>query len=47
MMADSLLYLTHNIKNAWWHKKVVTILFLDIASMFPNAMTSHLLLNMR
>ena len=44
---DSLLYLTHNIKNAWWRKKVVTILFLDIASAFPNAMTSCLLLNMR
>ena len=44
---DSLLYLTHNIKNAWQRKKVVTILFLDIASTFPNTMTSHLLLNMR
>ena len=36
---DSLLYLVHNIKNAWCRRKVVTIIFLDIASTFPNAMT--------
>ena len=28
-------------------QKVVTILFLNIASAFPNAMTNHLLLNMK
>ena len=45
--ADSLMYLTHNIKNMWCCKKVITILFLDIASAFPNAVTDWLLLNMR
>ena len=44
---DSLLYLVHNVKNAWRRKKVVTIIFLDIASAFPNAMTNRLLLNMK
>jgi len=46
-MTDLLLYLVHNIKNAWRRKKVVTIIFLDIASAFPNAMTDCLLLNMK
>jgi hypothetical protein len=36
---DSLLYLTHCIKTAWRKKKVVTIIFLDIANTFPNAVT--------
>jgi ribonuclease HI len=44
---DSLLYLTHKIKAAWRKRKVVTIIFLDIANAFPNAVTSRLLLNMR
>jgi len=43
---DSLLYLTHKIKDAWHGKKVATIIFLDIANAFPNAMTDRLLLNM-
>ncbi|KIJ35030.1 hypothetical protein M422DRAFT_262768 [Sphaerobolus stellatus SS14] len=34
---DSLLYLTHKIKDAWRRKRVVTIIFLDIANAFPNA----------
>jgi hypothetical protein len=44
---DSLLYLTHKIKDAWRRKKVVTIIFLDIANAFPNAVTDRLLLNMK
>src|SRR6266481_9413272 len=35
---DSLIYLIHNIKNAWHRKKVATIILLDITSTFPNAM---------
>src|SRR6266481_2763496 len=44
---DSLLYLVNNIKNTWRKKHVATIVFLDIAGTFPNAVTSQLLLNMR
>ena len=44
---DSLLYLSHNVKNTWRQKKVVTIILLDIASAFPNAITSQLILNMK
>ena len=44
---DSHLYLIHNVKNAWRGKKVVTIILLDIASAFPNAVTSRLILNMK
>jgi hypothetical protein len=43
---DSLLYLTHKIKDAWRRRKVVTIIFLDIANAFPNAVTDRLLKNM-
>ena len=43
---DSLIYLVHGIKNAWRQGRVVTILLLDIASAFPNAVTSRLTLNM-
>jgi hypothetical protein len=45
-MTDSLLYLTHRIKVAWRKKRVVTIIFLDIANAFPNAVTELLLHNM-
>jgi len=41
------LTLIHDIKNAWRQGKVITILLLDIASAFPNAVTSLLLLNMQ
>ena len=44
--SDSLLYLIHCVKVAWRTHKVVTIIFLDIANAFPNAVTSHLLKNM-
>ncbi|KIJ35039.1 hypothetical protein M422DRAFT_262780 [Sphaerobolus stellatus SS14] len=43
---DSLLYLTHKIKDAWRHKQVATIIFLDIMNTFPNAVTDRLLRNM-
>src|SRR5882724_10220699 len=42
-----LLYLTHDIKNVWRQKNVVTIILLDIATLFPNAVTSQLILNMK
>ena len=44
---NSLLYLTHDIKNVQRQKKVVTIILLDIASAFSNAVTSRLVLNMK
>ena len=43
--ADYLLYLTHCIKAAWNRQKVVTIIFLDIANVFLNAVMAHLLKN--
>ena len=43
---DSLLYLINNIKNAWRKRKVATIVFLDIARVFPNTVTERLLANM-
>jgi hypothetical protein len=43
---DSLLHLTHRVKSAWRSHKVVTIIFLDIANTFPNAVTERLLKNM-
>jgi Reverse transcriptase (RNA-dependent DNA polymerase) len=43
---DSLLYLTHRVKEAWHKRKVVTVIFLDIANAFPTAVTEHLLKNM-
>ena len=46
MTADPLLYLIHDIKNTWRRKKIVTMIFLDITSAFPNAITDCLLLNM-
>ena len=42
-MTDSLLYLINNIKNMWRQQQVATIVFLDIASAFPNAITTRLL----
>ena len=46
MTVDSLLYLTHWVKEAWHKRKVATIIFLDIANAFPNAVTNQLLQNM-
>jgi hypothetical protein len=43
---DSLLHLTHRIKTAWRNRNVVTVIFLDIANAFPNAVTNRLLKNM-
>ena len=45
-MTDSLLYLINNIKNVWRWQQVATIIFLDIAGTFPNAVTTRLLANM-
>ena len=44
---DSLLYLVHRIKAAWRKRKVVTMVFLDIANAFPNVVTECLLRNMQ
>ena len=46
MTVDSLLYLTHQVKEAWRKRKVATIIFLDIVNAFPNAVTNQLLKNM-
>ena len=46
-MTDSLLYLVHAIKSTCHQKKVVNLILLDIASAFPSAVTSRLLLNMQ
>jgi Reverse transcriptase (RNA-dependent DNA polymerase) len=43
---DSLLHPTHRVKSAWRSRKVITIIFLDIANAFPNAVTERLLKNM-
>ncbi|KIJ22827.1 hypothetical protein M422DRAFT_276688 [Sphaerobolus stellatus SS14] len=43
---DSLLFLTHKIKDSWRRRRVVTIIFLDIANTFPSAVTDRLLWNM-
>ena len=45
-IVDSLLYLTHWVKEAWHKRKVETIIFLDIANAFPNTVTDWLLKNM-
>jgi hypothetical protein len=44
---DSLLHLVHCIKATWRKKKVVMMIFLDIANTFPNMVTEHLLCNMK
>lgn len=44
---DSLHLLEETIKNAWRSHKVASVLFLDIEGAFPNAVTKHLLHNMR
>ena len=44
---NSLHLLTDTVKAVWHRKKVVSILFLDVEGAFPNAVTRHLLHNMR
>ena len=44
---DSLHLLVDYIKAAWRRKQVVAVLFLDIEGAFPNAVTDHLLHNLR
>jgi len=46
-MADSLQYVTIFIKNAWRRKEVVSTLFLDIKSTFPNIVLMCLIHDMR
>ena len=44
---DSLHYVTKFIKDAWHKKEVVSALFLDIKSAFPNVVLSQLIHDMR
>lgn len=44
---DSLQLLTKTIKDAWRNKNVVSVLFLDTAGAFPNAVPERLYYNMR
>ena len=45
--SDSMLLLTHSIKDVWRRKKVASILFLDVQGAFPNVVKETLLHNMR
>jgi len=45
--SDSMLLLTHTIKEAWRRKKVASILFLDVQGAFPNVVKEVLIHNMR
>lgn len=45
--SDSMLLLTHSIKEAWRRKKVASVLFLDVQGAFPNVVKEVLLHNMR
>jgi hypothetical protein len=45
--SDSMLLLTHRIKEAWRHKKVASVLFLDVQGAFPNVVKEVLIHNMR
>ena len=44
---DALHTLTYKIKDAWWKKQVVVVLFLDIEGVFPNAVNKRLIHNLR
>ena len=44
--SDSMLLLTHSIKEAWRRKKVASVLFLDVQGAFPNVIKEALLHNM-
>jgi ribonuclease HI len=45
--SDSMLLMTHAIKEAWRNKKVASVLFLDVQGAFPNVVKEVLLHNMR
>ena len=45
--SDSMLVLTHSIKEAWRRKKVASVLFLNVQGAFPNLVKETLLHNMR
>ena len=44
---DSMLLLTHKIKDAWRNRKVASVLFLDVQGAFPNVVKEVLIHNMR
>lgn len=44
---DSMLLLTHTIKEAWRNKRVASVLFLDVQGAFPNVVKEVLLHNMK
>ena len=45
--SDAMQYLINRVKGAWRQHKVAAVLFLDIEGAFPNAVTDHLLHNLR
>ena len=45
--SDSMLLLTHSIKEAWRKKKVASVLFLNVQGAFPNVVKEILLHNMQ
>lgn len=45
--SDSMLLLTHSIKDAWRKGKVASVLFLDVQGAFPNVVKEVLIHNMR
>ena len=45
--SDSMLLLTHTIREKWRQKKVASVLFLDVQGAFPNVVKEVLLHNMR
>ena len=47
MTTDSMLLLTHTIKDAWRKRKVTSVLFLDVQGAFPNVVKEVLIHNMR
>ena len=44
---DSMILMTHRIKEQWRRKKVVSVLFLDVQGAFPNVVKEVLIHNMR
>src|SRR6266481_5586537 len=46
-MTDAMHLMVHRIKGAWWCNKVAAVIFLDVEGMFPNAVMTRLLHNMR
>ena len=45
--SDSMLLMTHSIKDTWRNKKVASVLFLDVQGAFPSVVKEVLLHNMR